>query len=336
MDIHEQRLIKAAAYAYPDEIPTSCWILPAAWLKHGAAYKALAKEYPEYITHIPNLDDPGSFITGSYRVGTTTDEWGCVWENIDAGMASYVTGHPLPRRENILTLTIPENRDGSLPHGFLYLRLLDLRGFEEAMMDFADECDELQILIDKVVEYNLRQVEAVLPQYKKGRLFIFGDDLGMQNGLAIGAKKWRMYLKPAFTKIYAPFKQKGVHIYMHTDGHILDIMQDLIDCGVNIINPQAGANGIENLARICKGKIPIDLDLDRQLFPFATPSRLDDHVRECVETLYLPQGGLGLKLELNYEVPVENAAALFEALRKYRVPTPLRLPHPLRPRYGTR
>ena len=110
----------------------------------------------------------------------------------------------------------------------------------------------------------------------------------------------------------------GKLVYMHSDGMIYEIMPDLQECGANIINPQYGANGLENLVRVCKGKIPVNLDLDRQLFPFATPSALDDHVRECVEALYLPEGGLGLSIELNYEVPLRNVAALLDAARKYR------------------
>ena len=233
-------------------------------------------------------------------------------------MESIVTGHPLPNREDILSLKIPKNRDGRLPHGFMYLRLLDLRGFEEAMIDFAEECEELQILIDKVVKYNCHQVDFMLPKWNKGELVSFGDDLGTQRGLAIGAKKWRKYLKPAFNKIYAPVKAKSCYIYMHTDGHILDVMEDLVECGVDIINPQSRANGIENLARICKGKIPIELDLDRQLFPIATTSEIADHVQEAVETLYLPEGGLSLKMEINHDIPLENIVALFDAVRKYR------------------
>ncbi len=105
---------------------------------------------------------------------------------------------------------------------------------------------------------------------------------------------------------------------MHTDGMIYEIMPDLQECGVDMINPQFRANGLDNLVRVCKGKIPINLDLDRQLFPFATPSQLDDHVREAVEAMYLPEGGLGLNIEIGKDVPLENVAALLEAVRKYR------------------
>jgi len=318
MDLYLKRLKQAINYDSPDEIPVSAGFLSAAWIKHGKELSELAKEYPEIITHVPDYTDPDNLTSGTYKTGAHTDEWGCVWSNIEEGMAGYVTGHPIKTLEDIRNLKIPDNRDGNIPHGFMYLRLLDLRGFENAMIDFAEEYDELKILIDKVTEHNCIQVGIKLKELEKGDIFVFGDDLGMQHGLAIGAEKWRKYLKPAFTEIYAPIKAKGCLVYMHTDGYILDIIPDLVECGVDMINPQFRANGIDNLARLCKGKIPLDLDLDRQLFPYATPSQLDDHVRECVEALYLPQGGLALKIELNYEVPINNMAALFDAVRKYR------------------
>ena len=316
MNQYHKRLLQAATYQNPDEIPVSCWILPAAWKVHGKGLAALAKEYPEFVHDIPDVNN--LTFHGTYNIGEHVDEWGCVWSNIEEGVEAIVTGHPLPNREDIISLEIPPNRDGRLPHGFMYLRLLDLRGFEEAMIDFAEECPELQILIDKVADYNCLQVAVRLTGHKKGDMLFFGDDLGMQGGLAIGAAKWRKYLKPAFTRIYAPIKAMGCYVYMHTDGRIIDIMEDLVECGADIINPQYRANGLEDLVRVCRGKIPIDLDLDRQLFPIATPSQIDDHVRECVEALYMPEGGLGLKIEIGHDCPLENIAAVFKAARKYK------------------
>ncbi len=309
-------LLQAMTYACPKRLPVSFSFLPAAWLRHGEELKRLTAEYPDIIASTPDLEHIEDSIPASYHKGSFTDEWGCVWENLTEGMESIVTGHPVPRREDIRTLKIPENRDGRLPHGFMYLRLLDLRGFEEAMLDFAEECEELDILIDKVLTYNCRQIEAVLPRSRE--ILFFGDDLGMQKGLAIGPQKWRKYLKPAFSKMYGMVKAAGRYVYMHTDGMIYEIMPDLQECGVDMINPQFRANGLDNLARVCRGKIPINLDLDRQLFPFASPSQLDDHVREAVEALYLPEGGLGLSFEVGMEVPLENVAALLAAARKYR------------------
>jgi len=309
-------LKKAMLYQYPGEIPVSVGVLPAAWLKYGNELKLLISDYPDIFPDVPDLRIIEQEMQESYHYGSHTDEWGCVWENIREGMESLVTGHPVKSRQDILSLEIPENLDGNLPHGFMYLRLLDLRGFEEAMIDFAEECDELQILIDKVLEYNCRQIEVAMK--KTDEIMYFGDDLGMQTGITIGAEKWRKYLKPCYKKMYSIARAGGKLVYMHTDGKILDIMPDLMECGVNMINPQFRANGLENLARVCKGKIPINLDLDRQSFPFATPSQLDNHVRECIETLYLPEGGLGLYAEFNFDIPLQNMAAILDALRKYK------------------
>ncbi len=318
---HEELLLRAMTYDHPPQLPVGVWFLPAAWKKRPLELRALVTQYRDLFPNAEQLlardFSYTQILPDSYRAGSFTDEWGCVWENVEEGMEAIVTGHPVARREDIAALPIPDCRDGRLPHGFMYLRLLDLRGFEEVMIDFAEECDELQLLIDKVVTYNGYQVEALLARHT-GPIFHFADDLGMQNGLAIGAARWRKYMKPAFAKVFAPVKAAGKRIYMHTDGCIHEIMPDLAEIGVDMINPQFRANGLDNLVRVCKGKIPIFLDLDRQMFSVATPSQLHDHVRRCVEALYLPEGGLGLNVEIGMDVPPENVEALLAAVSTYR------------------
>ena len=149
-------------------------------------------------------------------------------------------------------------------------------------------------------------------------LMHFGDDLGMQDRLAIRTGQWRQYLKPCYAKLYGMCHEAGSKVYMHTDGHIIPIITDLIDCGVNVVNPQIRANGLENLARECKGKLCVALDLDRQLFPFCDPSEIDGHVREAVEVLGSPEGGLWLHAECGPDVPLETIEAICVALEKYR------------------
>jgi uroporphyrinogen-III decarboxylase len=212
----------------------------------------------------------------------------------------------------------PPAENAGLPHGFMYLRLGDLRGFEELMLDFAEEPPELQMLIDVVLEYNLRQVRLKLEAVDApGQVLYFGDDLGMQHSLPISPAAWRKYLKPCYARIFAPVKAAGHYVYMHSDGHIFEIIPDLVECGVDVINPQVGANGLENLARVCRDKVCVDLDLDRQKFPFWTAAEIDAHVRAAVETLGKPEGGLWLKAEIGDDVPLTNIEAIFSALEKY-------------------
>ena len=312
---------KRGIMEHPETIPVSVSILPSAWLKYGSELQRLTDEYPQFFGGKKvELSRIRETMPITYRKGTHVDEWGCVWENEIDGAESIVKGHPVKSETDIFSLEIPKNRDGRLPHGFMYLRLLDLCGFEDAMVYFAEEDEALSVLIDKVLEYNLYQVAARLPQMNG--LVYFGDDLGMQNGLAIGAQRWRKYLAPCYRKLYGTVKayDPKLLIYMHTDGCIHEIMPDLVKCGVDMINPQFRANGIDNLVRVCRKEqiIPINLDLDRQLFPFATRSELFDHVALCVESLYLPEGGLGLNVELDHGIPLENMAAVLDAVEKYR------------------
>jgi hypothetical protein len=200
----------------------------------------------------------------------------------------------------------------------MYLRLADLRGFEEIMLDFAEEPPELQMLIDLVLGHVMGRLETLDKKLAKDDMFWFGDDLGMQKGLAMGADKWRKYMRPCFAKIFGRWRETGRDVYFHTDGCIHEIIPDLIECGVQIINPQFRSNGIDNLVRVCKGKVCCDLDLDRQLFPFVSPKDIDDHIRECVMKMGSREGGLWIRAECGQDVPLENMDAIFTALTKYR------------------
>ena len=313
---------KAIRLEHPSSIPVCVGMLPAMWIHNGKEVEQLVKSFPQFFPDGYSVDysDPSTVAHGTYKAGDHVDEWGCVWSNVDEGMEAIVTGHPVKTEEDVFTLEIPKNRDGRLPHGFMYLRLLDLCGFENTMCMFAEEDEAIRTLIDKVLEYNKYQVEAILPRCHG--VVAFGDDLGIQNGLLIGAERWRKYMKPCYAELYGMIKKHNPEclIYMHTDGCIHEIMPDLMDCGVDMINPQYRANGLENLVRVCRKEqiIPIALDLDRQLFPFASHAQLEEHVHECIEALYLPEGGLTLNIELNYDVPMDNCYALLEAVEKYR------------------
>ena len=308
--------IKAIEREYPSRVPIGVRILPSAWMKYREALDEIVSRHPLVFGKSVDKRDYDA-VGGTYVEGSHVDTWGCVWSNVKTGMEAIVTGHPAPTREDVHSLAVPDE-DDNMPHGFMYLRLGDIRGFEEIMVDFAEEPPELQMLIDKVLEYNMRQVARKLAKISQPRQIVyFGDDLGMQHSLPVSPEKWRRYLKPCFSQIYAPIKAAGHYVYMHTDGRILDIIPDLVACGVDVVNPQVGANGLENLAEVCKGKVCVDLDLDRQKFPFWRPEDIDRHVKEAVDILGAPEGGLWLKAEIADDVPLENVEAICSALERY-------------------
>jgi len=308
---------KAARWLHPDYIPVSVGILPSAWMKYRDELHQLANRHPILFGPQDQPPDYDAMAGGTYLAGEHVDAWGCVWSNVHTGQEAIVTGHPLPRREDVRRLK-PPDVDVGLPHGFMYLRLADLRGFEELMLDFAEEPPELQMLIDIVLAYNLRQLENALAWQDGPSLMSFGDDLGMQRSLPMSPAQWRRYLKPCYAELFGRCRDAGHRVYLHSDGHIIEIIPDLIECGVHVINPQIRANGLDNLVRMCKGIVCVSLDLDRQMFPFCTPADIDRHVRQAVEALGAPEGGLWLEAEVDDGVPLENIEAICCALETYR------------------
>lgn len=268
-----------------------------------------------------------------------TDAWGCTWHFPGKYLDGVVEGHPLSdwgglsswsppdgdaRAAEILAACSGEGgsvrpaRGGSygVEHGFLFLRLTYLRGFTEAMIDIAMEDPRLFELRDVVADYWLKVVSAYC-ECGAGRV-TFGDDLGLQDRLPMSPDQWRKLIKPAYAELFQRVRNAGAEVYLHTDGYILDIIPDLIHCGVTILNPQDLVNGLDRLAEIAKGRVNIDLDIDRQsVTVFGTPAEIDAHIRRCVETLGSPNGGLSLVYGAYPGTPPENVAAVVRGMQAY-------------------
>jgi len=337
--------LRATYFKEPDWIPCTVGLMPATWKKYREDLEEIVLDHPDLFPNYEqgsrDFDDLGD---RRYQPGQFTDNWGCLWDNIAPGLDGAVVGHPLedwadfpdyeppdpieegdgwtgspPDWEEIereIKRAKEEGRlaRGGLNHGFMYMRLYYLRGFNNLMLDFAREDPRLDKLIDTVLEYNMAQIEKYL---ELGVEFMyFGGDLGLQDRLPIKPEKFRQYLKPCYEKMYGRCKEEGVGVYQHSDGHILEIIPDLVDCGLDIINPQFRANGLDGLEEVAKGKVCINLDLDRQLLPFTDPQGVREHVKEAVERLNTPQGGLMLYGEAEPDVPLENIRAICETFEE--------------------
>ncbi|MBS3761936.1 MAG: hypothetical protein KGZ25_01410 [Planctomycetes bacterium] len=202
-----------------------------------------------------------------------------------------------------------------MPHGFMYMRRYYLRGFENFMMDVASDDPRLQSLIELVQNYNCTVVEKYLEL--GAEMMGFGEDLGLQDSLPMSPARWRKVIKPSYAKMFRPCRERDIPIRLHTDGHILEIIPDLQEVGVTLLNPQFRSNGLEGLKEVARGKIALHQDLDRQLFPFASPSQIEDHIGEAFEELHLPEGGLMFYAECEPDVPLENIDAICSALKKF-------------------
>jgi len=124
---------------------------------------------------------------------------------------------------------------------------------------------------------------------------------------------------PVYRELFAPARAAGKLVYLHSDGHVLELMDEFAVAGVDIINPQDLVNGIDNLAREAKGRFCIDLDVDRQsVVPFGSVRDIHDLIEEEVRKLGSPAGGLMLKVGVYPPTPMENVEALCSAFEQYR------------------
>lgn len=184
------------------------------------------------------------------------------------------------------------------------------------MIDVAEERKELKELIEMVTHYWYTVVKKWLDLGAEA--ISFGDDLGHQNSLPINPFTWKKLIKPAYKRIFQLCREKGAEVYLHTDGYIVDIILDLIETGVTILNPQDLVNGLDNLKRLIKGKICIDLDIDRQkITVFGKPEDIKAHILNCIKTLGSPNGGLMLVFGAYPGTSLDNIEAVIKAMEKY-------------------
>ena len=274
-----------------------------------------------------------------------TDPWGCVWETSDNGITGSVHGHPLQDLQAMSGYTPPDPMTtdgtypvdwdniaacvrrqktngelvaGGLPHGHTFLRLLDIRGYENLIFDMTDASPELSTLIGMVGEFNDQFVMKWMEL--EPDMMSYPEDLGMQVGPMLSPDHFRKYIKPVYQKLMKPAREQGCIVHMHSDGDIRTLVDDLIDGGVEVINLQDLVNGIDWIAKKFAGRTCIDLDIDRQTVTTrGTPQQVDDLIREEVEKLGSKAGGLMMIYGLYPGVPLENVEALMNAMEKYAV-----------------
>jgi hypothetical protein len=281
----------------------------------------------------------------AYRAGEDfTDNWGCVWHSEIDGIEGIVHGHPLadwaafddfrpPDPATQLARgeidweqtrrSLHERRDrgllttGGVEHGFLFMRLYYLRGFENLMLDMAADEPRLHDLIRTVTDFNLGLVSRYLDIGVD--VMHLGEDLGAQRASVMGPAQFTKWIAPAYRRLMDPCRQAGLHVHLHSDGYILDIADEILDCGVTIINPQDLLHGIDNLAAELKGRVCVDLDVDRQsIVPFGTRQEIHDLIEEEVRKLGSPQGGLMMVCGIYPPTPPENVDALCSAFEQFR------------------
>ncbi|MBM4465174.1 MAG: methyltransferase [Chloroflexi bacterium] len=202
----------------------------------------------------------------------------------------------------------------------------DLRGWEQFMVDLARGGPFLEAFLEKLTEVHLanlaRYLDAVGPYIQ---IIVMGDDLGTQHGLQISPQTYRRWIKPCHARIYGYVRQHypQVYVFLHSCGGIYPLIPDLIEAGVQVLNPvQISAAGMDPVR--LKREFGADLTFwgggcdTQHTLPYGTPAEVAAEVRRLLD-IFAPGGGYVFNQVHNIQadVPPENIVAMLETARSW-------------------
>lgn len=204
-------------------------------------------------------------------------------------------------------------------------RAFGLQGMDAFLLNLAVRPDFARMLLQKNLDlckqlmgHFLREAGDYLDIVK------IGDDLGTQESLLISPDMYREILKPVHAELISFIKERtDANILFHTDGDVYPLIPDLLEIGIDILNPiQTSAGQMADLGKL-KREFGRDLVLcggidTHHVLPHGTPEEVEQEVRRVIEILGLGGGYLVSAVHtIMNDVPPENVLALADAVKTY-------------------
>ena len=192
------------------------------------------------------------------------------------------------------------------------------------LYELAANPKKMHKFLDKLTEFHIENMNKYLGAIGSHIDIIgFGDDLGMQNGPQISPAMYREFFKPRHTILWNHVKKlcPGLKVSLHCCGGVYPLLGDLIEAGLDIINPVQFTCRDMELPRL-KKEFGKDLVFwgggcdTRDILPHGSQEQIKEHVRENIKILS-PGGGFVFQQVHNImaDIRPENIMAMFEAVR---------------------
>ncbi len=352
---HRERVIAALNHEEPDRCPMQVSFTPEFAARLRASLEARGCEALRHADG-PNaceleralgldllLTSVGWLTSYHKQAGVYTDEWGVTWKSVPHttpfGIGYYTepVGHPLAERGSLFTYKPPDPNRPELyeeaerlirnfKHEYwivgvtkttIFETAWALRGFEALLMDFVEDPEFAEAVLEIPCRYHLAAAEKLV---RMGVDMIWlGDDVGTQNAMMISPSLWRRLLKPRMAHIIAVLKgiNPQVKVAYHSDGCIYPILPDLIEIGLDVLNPvQPASMDPIRLKREYGDRLCFwgSIDVQRTL-PFGSPEDVRNEVLLRLETLGR-NGGLiiGPTHNVQLDTPMENFWAMIDTI----------------------
>jgi uroporphyrinogen decarboxylase len=288
--------------------------------------------------------------TGYYRdtkgdSDTYVDEWGITWRKIPydtlngTGYYTEIVQFPLADNRAVHTYVPPDPAHEDMRYAeevierygdekylcgiidcSIFEALKYLRGIEQSLIDLVLEKDIAHHIMDMSVEYHL-QLGYRLIERGVDMLWL-ADDIGGEHAMLMSPDLFREMVKPKMGYMVENLKRKDPHVKVafHSDGYIEPVIDDIIEVGVDLLNPIQPES--MDPAHI-KGRYGDRIGLwgtvsVQDTFPFRGPEEVAAEVRERIRTCG-PGGGflIAPTHNIQLDVPLDNIDAFYTAVTKY-------------------
>lgn len=198
----------------------------------------------------------------------------------------------------------------------LFERAWTLRGMEQLMVDMIDQPEYVEELLERILAYNLALIDEACAHDFDG--IYTGDDWGQQQGLLMGPVLWRRFVKPVLRRMYGRVKEHGKFVLIHSCGDIEEIIPDLIEVGVDVLNPfQPEVMDVRRMKREYGKDLSFWGGVSIQhTLPYGSPEQVKEEV--CGLMRDIGAGGgyiIAPAHDMPGDIPVENMLALIETVQ---------------------
>jgi len=338
---------KARVYAslnrkYPDRVPIWMWFHPetadilAKTLEIPAQYVSTALEDDVRQTWVSN-NHAMEGIVHQYDGETHTDQWGVEW--VKAGPFNQIKHYPLAdlSDEEILNYRFPFDKIPELLHNMdrvialkdeyfigcdvspcLFELVCRLRNMQNAITDLLFKPHVMDYLLEKAGDFAVEISREAVERFDLDWLWT-GDDVGGQHALIMDPDTWRSSIKPHLKRILDVGKQKGLWTAYHCCGAIRPIIPDLIEIGIDVLNPiQCNCPGMDapELKKEFGKELAFMGGIDTQwLLPNGTADEVEKTTAKLIDVMTADGGGfiLAASHTVPPETPLENIFAMYAA-----------------------
>ncbi len=286
--------------------------------------------------------------TGYYRdtpTETYVDEWGITWKKIPyttpygTGHYTEIVGFPLADDSRISSYVPPD--PGSEDMGYaeaviaaygkekyicgiidcsIFEALKYLRGITQSLIDVVQNKDIAHHIMDMSVEYHLELGRRLIDRGVD--ILWLADDIGGEHTMLMSPETFREMVKPKMGYMIGELKRRrrGIKVAFHSDGYIEPVIDDLVEVGVDLLNPiQPESMDPAALKKRYGKRLALWGTVSTQkTFPFGSITDVRNEVRQRIRDC-APGGGflLAPTHNIQLDVPFENVQAFYDAVKQF-------------------